>query len=89
MYQILMREPALVKIGFWPIEVTADKLARCNPWLARAEQGMVAFVRGAWNAHALDEICAFPESEHDDVVDAISGAVDMLEEPQGYYILGE
>jgi predicted phage terminase large subunit-like protein len=89
MHQILMREPSLVRVGFWPVEVTADKLARCNPWLARAEQGMVAFVRGSWNQHALDEICGFPEVDHDDVVDAISGAVDMLDEPKGYYILGE
>ena len=89
MHQILMREPSLVKVGFWPIEVTKDKMARCNPWLARAEQGLVALVRGEWNQSWLDEVCAFPETEHDDQVDAVSGAVDMLEAPKGYYILGD
>lgn len=85
MYQILMREPKLVGIPFRSIEVTKDKLARANPWLARAEQNMMAFVRGAWNAAWLDEICAFPETQHDDQVDAVSGAVQMLSQAPAFY----
>jgi len=78
MYQFLQREPTLMGLTFRPISVHKDKLTRFTPWLARAEQGKVALVRGAWNNGAIDEICAFPEAEHDDQVDAISGAVQML-----------
>ena len=85
MYQILIREPKLVGIPFRAIEITKDKLTRAMPWLARAEQTMVALVRGEWNAAWLDEVCAFPETEHDDQVDAVSGAVQMFNVPKGYY----
>ena len=79
MYQMLMREPQLVGLAFRPITVHKDKLTRAMPWLARAEQGKLKMVRGEWNAAAMDEICAFPESRHDDIVDAVSGAVQLLE----------
>lgn len=79
MFQMLMAEPQLVGLAFRPITVHRDKLTRAMPWLARAEQGKLKMVRGEWNAAALDEICAFPESAHDDIVDAVSGAVQLLE----------
>jgi len=76
--QELMREPALAAIAVREIVPDKDKIARCLPWLARAEQGKVALVRGNWNAAAIDEFCSFPEGLHDDQVDAVSGAVTML-----------
>lgn len=82
MYQLLMREPELVGLKFVPVPVNRDKIVRCGPWLARAEQGKVALVRGNWNAAFLDEVCAFPETKHDDQVDAVSGAVQMLAIPK-------
>jgi len=85
MYQTLTREPKLVGIPFRQVEVTTDKLTRAMPWLARAEQNMMAFVRGPWNAAWLDEVCAFPETEHDDQVDAVSGAVQMLGQAPAFY----
>lgn len=78
MHQALMREPALAGLAFIPIQVNKDKMIRCQPWLARAEQGKVALVRGSWNAAFLDEACAFPETTHDDQVDAVSGGVQMI-----------
>ncbi len=78
MLQTVQREPGLSGLTFRPIQVDKDKLTRCMPWLARAEQGKVALVRGAWNAAFLDEICGFPETEHDDQVDAVSGAVALF-----------
>jgi len=78
MYQSLMREPALVGLAFSPVPVNKDKMIRAQPWLARAEQGKVVMVRGEWNAAFLDEVCAFPETDHDDQVDTISGAVQMI-----------
>lgn len=78
MYQLLMREPKLVGLTFRPIKPVSDKITRANPWLARAEQGKVVLVRGQWIGAFLDEICAFPEASHDDQVDAVSGAVQMM-----------
>lgn len=78
LYQMLIREPSLVGLPFVPVGVHKDKLTRATPWLARAEQSKVDLVRGNWNAAFLDEVCAFPEVNHDDQVDAVSGAVQML-----------
>jgi predicted phage terminase large subunit-like protein len=78
MYQTLMNEPALAGIAFRPVRVTKDKLTRALPWLARAEQRKVVLVQAEWNAAFLDEVCAFPEAQHDDQVDAVSGAVQMF-----------
>lgn len=76
--QELLRDPALAATAVHEITPDKDKIARCLPWLARAEQGKVALVRGAWNTAFMDEVCAFPEVAHDDQVDAVSGAVGML-----------
>jgi len=81
MLQTLMADPMMVATPFKAIQVTKDKVTRALPLVARAEQGKLVFVRGAWNKSALDEISAFPESEHDDQVDAMSGGLNMLSEP--------
>ena len=87
MLQILLAEPSLAGVTFLPVPVLADKVARVNPWLARAEQGKIALVRGEWNASFLDEVCAFPEVNHDDQVDAVSGAVQMLSRVGGFKLV--
>lgn len=58
--------------------VSRDKVSRANPWLAQAEAGNVVLVRGPWNEAFLDEVAEFPVGDHDDQVDAVSGAVAML-----------
>lgn len=83
MLQLVRREPDLVGLpfrGFTEITRKAmpDKVARANTWLARAEQGKMALVRGNWNAAFLDIVCAFPEGAHDDDVDAVSAAMTGL-----------
>jgi len=78
MLQLLQREPSLTGLAFVPVQVHADKVTRCNPWLARAEQGKLALIRGTWNADYINEVCAFPEADHDDMVDATSAAMQML-----------
>jgi len=55
-----------------------DKLARAMPWAARAEQGLVHLVNGPWVHDFLNEVCDFPQGAHDDQVDAVSGAVQIL-----------
>ncbi len=81
--QTLLRDPLLLAHTFTPIEVHRDKLTRALPLVARSEQGKLAIVRGNWNQKFLDELCAFPESAHDDMVDACSGGMTLLTLPTG------
>ena len=81
--QTLLRDPLLLAHTFTSIEVHRDKLTRALPLVARSEQGKLAIVRGAWNQKFLDELCAFPESAHDDQVDACSGGMTLLALPTG------
>jgi len=56
-----------------------DKLARAKPWASQAEVGNVKIVKGDWDIEGfLDECAMFPDGPHDDRVDVISGAVEML-----------
>jgi len=86
-YQTLMRDPGLVGIALRPITVQKDKLTRAMPLVARAEAKNIALVRGAWNMAFIDEACAFPETDHDDQVDAVSGAMQMLMKAPGIIFL--
>lgn len=76
--QFLLREPTLRAYSVVDVPVLKDKALRATPWQTRAEIGKVALVRGPWIGDFLDEVCAFPQGEHDDQVDAVSGAVQML-----------
>lgn len=76
--QELRRERVLANVALYEVGVDKDKLSRALPWASRAEAGKVALVRGGWIADFLDEACSFPGGEHDDQVDAVSGAVQML-----------
>lgn len=52
----------------------AAKEVRAAPVAARAERGRVFLIEGPWITEFLDEVEDFPEGDHDDQVDAISGA---------------
>lgn len=58
--------------------VTGDKAVRAEPFAAQAEAGNVKLLSGAWNAAYIEELCAFPQGKHDDMVDASSGAFNKL-----------
>jgi predicted phage terminase large subunit-like protein len=57
---------------------TGDKAVRASTWSGAAEHGLVHLVGGAWIGDFLDEAEAFPGGAHDDMVDAVSGAVEFL-----------
>lgn len=57
---------------------TGDKIVRAEPFAARAEHGEVKLVRAPWNQAFLDEAVLFPDSRHDDQIDAIAGAMTIL-----------
>jgi predicted phage terminase large subunit-like protein len=58
--------------------VHKDKRTRANPLSAQAEAGNVSLLVGAWNEPLINELEAFPDGNHDDIVDACSGAFNAL-----------
>jgi len=57
---------------------TGEKSVRAKPASAQAEAGNVKLVRGPWNDTFLDEVCSFPNAQHDDQVDAFADALNEL-----------
>lgn len=57
---------------------SGDKATRAEPLAAQCEAGNVDILKGDWNAAFLDEICAFPNGEFMDQVDAASRAFNEL-----------
>lgn len=74
--QALARRPDLARVAIRGVDVDRDKLTRALPLAARAEQGKVFLVRGAWIPTFLDEATTFTGQgdTHDDQVDAAAGA---------------
>jgi len=60
------------------LSATGDKATRAKPASAQAEAGNVKLLRGDWNEAFLDEICAFPNGQFDDQVDAFADALNEL-----------
>lgn len=60
------------------VRPTGEKSVRAKPASAQAEAGNVKLVRGAWNDAFLDEVCSFPNAQHDDQVDAFADALNEL-----------
>jgi predicted phage terminase large subunit-like protein len=66
----------LARLGFTARfeTVTGDKEVRAGPWSTACQGGHVRLMRGAWNQAFIEEHTAFPKGNHDDQVDAASGA---------------
>ena len=74
----LLRRPDL---GGYVIDKKApvgDKFTRAQPFASRVNAGKVLMVRADWNRALLDELALFPLGAHDDQVDVLSGAYEML-----------
>ncbi|HNT77567.1 MAG TPA: phage terminase large subunit [Anaerolineae bacterium] len=78
--QELRTLPELVGTSLLEVMPKGDKLARALSWSARAEAGKVRLVAGPWVGDFIQECVGFSGdgSTHDDQVDAVSGAVQML-----------
>jgi predicted phage terminase large subunit-like protein len=64
---------------FYGDRVTKNKTERAGPFSSMAEAGNVKILSGPWDILGyLDELESFPEADHDDRVDASSGAFNML-----------
>jgi predicted phage terminase large subunit-like protein len=66
-------------VGVNPQEVGSKEI-RANIWASRIQDGIVHLVVGnGWDVEAfVSECLVFPLGEHDDLVDGVSGAVQML-----------
>lgn len=63
-----------------------SKSKRAAPFASQAEAGNVVLVAGEWNEEFLDEVEMFPDGNHDDQVDAASGAFTKVVKPTGFRI---
>jgi predicted phage terminase large subunit-like protein len=57
---------------------TGSKAQRAMPAQAQMDAGNIMLLAGAWNFSFMRELSAFPDSEKDDQVDALSRAVNTL-----------
>jgi len=62
---------------------SGSKEVRAKPVSSQCEAGNVRLVRCHWNDEFLRELQNFPAGHHDDAVDALSGAHEMLRESHG------
>ncbi|MBP7377489.1 MAG: phage terminase large subunit [Pyrinomonadaceae bacterium] len=79
--QDIRRDMRFGHIALRKVKVDVDKLTRALAWLNLAEEGKVYLVRGPWIDEFVDEVARFPTGRHDDQVDAVSVAVNMLSQP--------
>lgn len=59
-------------------KVNRDKITRAEPLQDGAEGLKIHLLQGVWNTLFLNELTSFPYAEHDDQVDALSGAYNQL-----------
>lgn len=60
-----------------------DKIIRASPFAAQWQAGNVDIVKGPWNEAFLSELESFPESGHDDQVDAAADAFAEIAQHSG------
>src|SRR5262245_752390 len=71
------------------VRTTGDKVTRAGPLAAQAEAGNVSLLRGPWVKDFLDEAETMPAGDHDDRVDAASGALqDLTGVPPAEFVIG-
>lgn len=60
------------------VSPTGSKEVRATPFASQVQAGNVLILKGEWNDMYLSELESFPESKHDDMVDASSDAFNKL-----------
>lgn len=70
------------------LRATGSKITRATPLTSAAEKGHLLLLEGVWNEGFLDEAELFPDpGNHDDQVDAVSGAHMVLTRSEGSHIM--
>lgn len=78
-----MRDPKLAAVAVRPVTPNGSKMDRARPVQTRGRQGKVYLVRGTWNRDFINQAIQFPHGAHDDMVDSVSGGVQMIAEMAG------
>lgn len=60
------------------VSPTGSKEVRATPFASQVQAGNVLILKGEWNDMYMSELESFPESKHDDMVDASSDAFNKL-----------
>lgn len=76
-YSELLEESALQGHTVRSIKPHRDKAARAAPLAARAEAGKVVLIRDRFSDVLLSQATMFPDTKHDDLIDAAAGALAM------------
>jgi len=79
-FQDFLKDPELANVSILSVLPKGDKVTRARPLQSRARNGHVKFVKAPWNKTALRQIVGFPRGKHDDIVDTITGALQMIAE---------
>lgn len=66
------------------IRPSGSKIVRAEPFSAQWQAGNVMILAGDWNESYFTEMEAFPESVHDDMVDASSDSFNELQNHKGW-----
>lgn len=72
------RRHILPEFIFYGDKVSGSKRQRAMPLASQADAGNIKIVSGVWNNECIEEVELFPDGEHDDQVDSMSGAYDKL-----------
>lgn len=76
--QELAQDARLHMYSMWGYPKEGNKVTNALSIAARVGQGLVDVVEAYWTWEFIDECCSFPAGEHDDQVDALAGAYEML-----------
>lgn len=78
--QEMLKNSRMANKAIVPVRPDADKVQRARAIQARARQGRVKLVRGAWNQAFITEALVFPHGKNDDQIDTASGGLQMIAE---------
>lgn len=73
-----MRTKVLPGWQVYPNLPSGPKIVRAGPFASMADAGMVLVVNAPWNEAWFDELSIFPDGLHDDQVDSVAGAWQVL-----------
>lgn len=79
------RRVVLPEYNFRGDRVTGSKTERAGPVASQVEAGNLILIKGSWNDILIEECNMFPPEKggHDDIVDTLSGAFNILSKDRG------
>jgi predicted phage terminase large subunit-like protein len=68
----------LLGFPFYGDKPTGGKIERARPASSACENGAVFLIQGSWTKKFINELVGFPVGQHDDMVDAFTGAFSKI-----------